>query len=282
MFNRLCQILMASVFLTLALPAPLLLAESTAQQAVRHVMPAVVGIAVRDKNAQPGGAHSDALKQLMNAYRRDAERLRREGNLDIQGGIPGMTLDDINVIGTGFIVDPQGTVITAQHVVQGAKNHTNGRGEVFILMPNNRVYRGAVATENADEDLAVVNIQSDRNDFPVVTLGDSDKLEIAESVYAIGNPFGFTFSVSGGIVSALNRTLGEREGLIQTDAAINPGNSGGPLINDRGEVIGVNHAIVNPAPKDEKTFAGLGFAVPINKAKPLFSKKGSIRDLLGR
>jgi len=161
--------------------------------------------------------------------------------------------------GSGFIIDSKGIVLTNAHVVDGAD-------EVSVTLTDGRSFSGKVMGEDTATDVAVVKIEA--TDLPVVTVGDSDQLKPGEWAIAIGNPLGLDNTVTAGIISATGRSSSEigvpdrRVGFIQTDAAINPGNSGGPLLNERGEVIGINTAIIDGA-------QGLGFAVPINTAKKI-------------
>lgn len=161
--------------------------------------------------------------------------------------------------GSGFIISKDGIILTNAHVVEGADR-------VTVTLKDGRFFEGKVLGADPVTDIAVVKI-NDQN-LPVVPLGDSDKVVIGEWVIAIGNPLGLDNTVTTGIVSATGRSSAEigvgdkRLDFIQTDAAINPGNSGGPLLNARGEVIGINTAIIQNA-------QGLGFAIPINRAKQI-------------
>lgn len=164
-------------------------------------------------------------------------------------------------VGSGFIIDPKGYILTNYHVVEGAR-------KIDVTLSEGKKYSGRVIGYDRRSDLAVIKIDADN--LPSLPLGDSDKLEPGQFAIAIGNPYGLNRTVTLGIVSALNRTIIEPNGvrlenLIQTDAAINPGNSGGPLINIKGEVIGINTAIKSDA-------QGIGFAIPINKAKQIAEK----------
>lgn len=165
--------------------------------------------------------------------------------------------------GSGFIVDPSGLVITNKHVVQDPK------AEYLVTLPNEDTYTAKVLARDPMNDVAVLKIDADN--LPYLALGDSDGIELGQSVLAIGTALGeFQNTVSCGIISGLSRFINaitdqdghsqRLRGLIQTDAAINPGNSGGPLVSLRGEVIGINAAIVFGA-------QNIGFAIPINKAK---------------
>ena len=156
--------------------------------------------------------------------------------------------------GSGFIISADGQILTNAHVV-------NGADRVSVTLKDGRTLEGKVLGEDPVTDIAVIQVQT--NNLPVVEIGNSDALQPGEWVIAIGNPLGLDNTVTAGIVSATDRSASDigvsdkRIGFIQTDAAINPGNSGGPLLNSRGEVIGMNTAIIQGA-------QGLGFAIPIN------------------
>lgn len=164
-------------------------------------------------------------------------------------------------LGSGFIFDPEGYILTNYHVVGGADNIT-------VTMLDGSKYDAEYIGGDEELDIAVIKIKASDKKFPYLEFGDSDKVKIGEWAIAIGNPLGFQHTVTVGVVSATNRRIpkpdgsGYYVGLIQTDAAINPGNSGGPLLNIHGEVIGINTAIVNP-----QEAVNLGFAIPINTVK---------------
>ncbi|MCS5705598.1 trypsin-like peptidase domain-containing protein [Synechococcus sp. FGCU-3] len=161
-------------------------------------------------------------------------------------------------LGSGVITRSDGVILTNAHVVEGAS-------EVTVTLPDGRTYTGKVLGGDPLTDVAVVKVVASK--LPVAPLGDSDKVRPGEWAIAIGNPLGLDNTVTAGIISAIQRTNavgeGQRVPYIQTDAAVNPGNSGGPLINDRGQVIGINTAI-RQAPG-----AGLSFAIPINVARKI-------------
>jgi Do/DeqQ family serine protease len=156
--------------------------------------------------------------------------------------------------GSGFILNKQGQIITNAHVVDGAD-------KVTVVLKDGRQFEGQVMGRDPITDVAVVKIEADN--LPTVKLGDSERLQPGDWAIAIGNPLGLDNTVTTGIISAVGRSSSEvgvpdkRVDFIQTDAAINPGNSGGPLLNAKGEVIGVNTAILQGA-------QGLGFAIPVN------------------
>jgi S1-C subfamily serine protease len=170
----------------------------------------------------------------------------------------GPTIQEQQGQGSGFITRSDGVLLTNAHVVDGAS-------EVSVTLPDGRSFTGKVLGADPLTDVAVVKVVA--TNLPVAPLGDSGKLRPGEWAIAIGNPLGLDNTVTAGIISAIQRTNavgeGQRVPYIQTDAAVNPGNSGGPLINDRGQVIGINTAI-RQAPG-----AGLSFAVPINVAKQI-------------
>ena len=158
-------------------------------------------------------------------------------------------------LGSGVIIDRRGYVLTNFHVIKGAD-------AVTVRLSNKREYRGRIVGTDPKTDLAVVRFESD-GELTTAPLGNSDALRVGEWAIAIGNPFGLDQTVTVGVVSATGRAdvgIASYENFIQTDASINPGNSGGPLVNLRGEVIGINTAIV-------ATGQGIGFAIPANMAK---------------
>lgn len=172
-------------------------------------------------------------------------------------------------LGTGMIVSENGYILTNEHV--SGKKYSN----CYVTLENSKSYQGNVVWSSSDLDLAIVKINA--NNLKYVTFGNSEQAKVGQIVYAIGNPIGYEFqrTVTSGIVSATNRSIVINEeddigntvtsymdDLIQTDATINPGNSGGPLINESGEVIGVNTVKVTSA-------EGIGFAVPVNSIKPI-------------
>jgi len=179
-------------------------------------------------------------------------------------------------LGSGFIIDKKGYILTNNHVVEGAD-------EVRVKLLGGKEYDAKIIGTDPATDIALIKIEPD-GDLPVAKLGNSDKLEVGEWVIAIGNPFGLSNTVTAGVVSALHRQIGagKYDNYIQTDASINPGNSGGPLINLNGQVIGVNGAIL---PGNQGGNIGIGFAIPINMAKNILedlkSEKGVQRGWLG-
>ena len=159
-------------------------------------------------------------------------------------------------LGSGFLIDDQGFIVTNNHVVEGAD-------QIKVILANEEEYDAEVVGRDPKTDLALIRIQGAKN-LKSLTMGDSDNVKVGTWVVAIGSPFGLEQTVTAGIVSAKGRIIGSGpyDDFIQTDASINPGNSGGPLINIRGEVVGINTAIVASG-------QGIGFAIPINMAKEI-------------
>jgi serine protease Do len=168
-------------------------------------------------------------------------------------------------LGSGFIIDKEGYILTNNHVIEKAE-------EIKVKLSNQKEYDAEVIGTDPKTDLALIKVKA-AGDLPVVHMGDSDTLEVGEWVVAIGNPFGLEQTVTTGIISAKGRVIGAGpyDDFLQTDASINPGNSGGPLFNLKGEVVGINTAIVAGG-------QGIGFAIPVNIAKRLLPqlKKGRV------
>jgi serine protease Do len=162
-------------------------------------------------------------------------------------------------LGSGFIIDPSGIIVTNKHVVEGGR-------DITVTLQDNTLLHATILAEASVADLAIIKVDAD-HPLPVAVFGDSDLVHVGDPVVAIGNPLGLGGSVTAGIVSALNRDIRDTvyDDYIQTDAAINHGNSGGPLVNARGEVIGVNTAIYSPT--KEGGSIGLGFSMPSNDVK---------------
>ncbi|MEZ4600683.1 MAG: DegQ family serine endoprotease [Syntrophotaleaceae bacterium] len=210
--------------------------------------PAVVNIS-SSRIIQPGqpqipqapGPYGDLLEEFFEKFFQDQPlRPRMERSL-----------------GSGFIISKDGYILTNDHVVKGAE-------DIKVVLADGRTFNGKIQGIDEGLDLALIQIDTGREELPVAKLGDSEKLRVGEWVMAIGNPFGLEATVTVGIVSAKGRVIGAGpyDNFIQTDASINPGNSGGPLFDSRGRVIGINTAIVAGG-------QGIGFAVPINSAKQI-------------
>jgi len=166
-------------------------------------------------------------------------------------------------LGSGFIIDKKGIVVTNNHVIQGAE-------DILVSVNGSTEYKAKVLGKDPYMDLAVLQIESDKT-FKPVSFGDSDKARVGDWVIAIGNPFGFGGTVTSGIISSRNRDIGltRYDDFIQTDASINQGNSGGPLFNLQGEVVGINTAIIAPGASGS---IGLGFAIPSNSASKVINQ----------
>jgi S1-C subfamily serine protease len=178
--------------------------------------------------------------------------------------------------GSGFIISADGRILTNSHVIGDPKR-------VEVRLSDQTRYPGTVLYQDPYNDMAIVQIEPKKK-LTVLRLGDSDGLQVGQKVLAIGNPFGLDGSLTTGIVSSLGRTIRgenneELEGMIQTDAAINPGNSGGPLLDSAGNAIGINTAIIGPSGGN----VGIGFALPINRAKGMLAdfQTGRQRPKLG-
>lgn len=181
--------------------------------------------------------------------------------------------------GSGLVWDDLGHVVTNNHVVEGAS-------EATVRLNDGRSYRAVLIGSSPSHDLAVLRINVPFDRPPAVPIGTSGDLRVGQKVFAIGNPFGLDYTLTSGLISALDRSLEDEDGttiehLIQTDAAINPGNSGGPLLDSAGRLIGINTAIYSPS----GAYAGIGFAVPVdtvNRVVPQLIAKGRyIRPSLG-
>jgi serine protease Do len=215
----------------------------------KELKPAVVNIAVK-RNA-------------------DGEASLREG--PPRGGPPGLDQfrrffegqprRPVRNMGTGFIINADGYIVTNNHVVDGAS-------QIQVKLADGRELAGTIVGGDAKTDLAVVKIEA--TGLPVIPFGDSGKLEVGEPVMAIGNPFGLEHTETTGIVSATGRVIGSGpyDDYIQTDASINPGNSGGPLINAQGQAVGINTAIYS----ETGGSVGIGFAIPANLAKSVVTQ----------
>jgi S1-C subfamily serine protease len=173
--------------------------------------------------------------------------------------------------GSGFIWDNNGHVVTNYHVVKGA-------AEVYVRLDDQRSFKAVLIGASPEHDLAVLRLPMPVKLPPALPIGTSHDLQVGQAMYAIGNPFGLDHTLTTGVISALNRSIGTDEGvtikdLIQTDAAINPGNSGGPLLDSAGRLAGINTALFSPS----GVYAGIGFAVPVdtvNRVVPQLIARG--------
>ena len=156
--------------------------------------------------------------------------------------------------GTGCIIDKNGTILTSAHILEDGK-------EIIVTMSNGEDYKAKIIKKLGEKkDIALLKI-SVPYELKTVKLGDSEKIKVGEQVIAIGNPFGFSGTLTCGVISRIDYS----KNRIQTDAAINPGSSGGPLLNEKGEIIGINQAIYNP--DNNISNIGIGFAIPVNLVK---------------
>jgi serine protease Do len=236
-----------------------LVAVDNAVEAVAaRVTPAVVNISVTSK-ASTEATSSNNMPDLQNLPKEFQRFFGQNGNGNGMNTQPQTQIE--HGVGSGIIISPDGYILTNYHVVDGAT-------QIQVTMNDRRVFTGKVVGTDELNDLAVVKI--DANELPSIAWGDSTKLHPGQSVLAFGSPFGyFQFSVTRGIVSALDRPNpysddARKPGdFIQTDAAINPGNSGGPLVNARGELVGINTFIIS----ESGSFAGAGFAIPSQIAR---------------
>jgi serine protease Do len=261
---------------------PALTKEALAQNSADPARDSQVFVSLAEKlmPATVNISTSTAPKRKMQQYHnfQGDERLREFFGDDFferffdqmpQGDTPSKSL------GSGFIIDKEGYIITNNHVIEGAD-------EIKVKLSDKEEFEATIVGKDKKTDIALIKIAPPPG-LPVVTLGDSDSLKVGEWVMAIGNPFGLDQTVTVGIVSAKWRKLGmgPYEDFIQTDAAINQGNSGGPLFNTRGEVVGVNTAIFSTSGGN----IGIGFATPINLAKSVvkqLKEKGRVvRGWLG-
>ncbi len=230
---------------------------------VEQVGPAVVNVRTTEKLRQrtAGGQQMDPqMQEFLRRFGIPVPKQRRgappsQGNGQGDGQDDG---DDDNQpqrrgLGSGFILSADGFVMTNAHVVAGAD-------EVFVTLTDKREFKAKVVGSDQRSDVAVLKIEA--AGLPTVKIGDVGKLKVGEWVMAIGSPFGFDNTVTAGIVSAKQRDTGDLVRLIQTDVAINPGNSGGPLLNLRGEVVGINSQIYSQS----GGFMGISFAIPIDEA----------------
>lgn len=163
-------------------------------------------------------------------------------------------------IGSGAIISKEGHIITNYHVIEGVQM-------VQVTTNDNKSYKARVINGSKSRDIALLKIESDRKDFPALAFADSDKTRVGQVVFAVGNPFGLSGTVTQGIISARDRHLSDgANDYLQTDTVINPGNSGGPLVNIRGEILGINVAIYR-GDQRVQAWQGVGLAVPANQAR---------------
>lgn len=226
----------------------------------KKVQPAVVNISTTSTVKVPGNPFKQFFGPQENPFGQ------------FFGDIPDREMKQRS-LGSGFIIDKEGYIITNNHVVAGAD-------EIKVKLADEKEYKAKVIGRDPKTDLALIKVSSLFKDLPALTLGDSDNMEVGDWVLAVGNPFGLEHTVTQGIISASGRVIGSGpyDNFLQTDAPINPGNSGGPLVNLKGEVIGINSAVVASG-------QGIGFAIPSNTAKSVIAQlreKGKVvRGWLG-
>ena len=222
---------------------------------VDQVGPSVVNIRTVEKVAQRGGGNGEMDEEMQEFFRRFFGQ-PAPGTPRQQGPRPNRPQQEEERprgVGSGFILTADGYVMTNAHVVEDAS-------EVLVTLPDKREFKAKIIGADKRTDVAVVKIEA--TGLPAVKVGDISKLRVGEWVMAIGSPFGLENTVTAGIVSAKQRDTGEYLPFIQTDVAINPGNSGGPLINMRGEVVGINSQIYSRS----GGFMGISFSIPIDEA----------------
>ncbi|MBY0464982.1 MAG: trypsin-like peptidase domain-containing protein, partial [Burkholderiales bacterium] len=220
---------------------------------VEQVGPSVVNIRTLEK-VRGGNAANAPDEQMLEFFRRFGIPVppgAGKGNPRQERG--GSDEERPTGVGSGFILTSDGFIMTNAHVVDGAD-------ELLVTLPDKREFKARVVGADKRTDVAVVKIEA--LGLPAVRIGDANRIKVGEWVMAIGSPFGLENSVTAGIVSAKQRDTGDYLPFIQTDVAINPGNSGGPLINMRGEVIGINSQIYSRS----GGFMGISFAIPIDEA----------------
>lgn len=220
----------------------------TMAPAAKLAMPSVVKISASKvvKASEAPEGMDPFFRQFFGNGQFEAPRAHREGGL-----------------GSGVIISPDGYILTNNHVVDGAT-------DVRVTLPDRREFKARVIGTDPKTDVAVVKIEA--GNLPAITVGNSNRLQVGDAVLAIGNPYGVGQTVTMGIVSATGRAnlgIEDYEDFIQTDASINPGNSGGALVNDRGELVGINTAILAQGSGGNQ---GIGFAVPVNLARQVMDE----------
>jgi len=303
--NASVAVLIVALLLVVALGALIVVAQRGALNkflpkttAGRQVEPGDAGVTLKEAPATPRAKPSTQLTELQEAFVEIAKLVKpavvnintTSKNTNPHGyGVPEEFRDffgddymehfgppqEAQAMGSGFIVDGKGYIVTNNHVVQGAS-------DISVALNDGRTFKAKLVGTDNKTDLAVLKIEAGK-ELPSVTFGDSDAINVGEWVVAVGNPFGLEQTVTAGIVSAKGRSIGQGpyDDFIQTDAAINPGNSGGPLADIDGNIIGVNTAIFSRS----GGYMGIGFAIPSNMAKKvikqLIEKGEVVRGWLG-
>jgi serine protease Do len=252
----------------LVIPDPVSLSNAFSQIAA-NVSPAVVNINTEAAPENPVRNRNDRNENPNSPNNRNNRNPREFDPFDFFNFFGGPDVPDRNEkvrnLGTGFIVDKAGYIVTNHHVVDKAT-------KIMVRLEDKSEFQGKLVGSDDDTDLAVIKIEAGR-DLPVAKLGNSDAVKVGDWVLAIGSPFSLDHTVTHGIISAKGRTdiggaRNDFQSFLQTDAAINPGNSGGPLVNMTGEVIGINTAIIS----ETRQSAGLGFALPSNTAIKVYNQ----------
>lgn len=248
----LASLFMAAAGAGIALPAKAQALPEFADLAER-VGPAVVNIRTTERRSARGGASPEMDEDMLEFFRRFGLPIPNQPSPRGQRPQQPDGEPQQRGVGSGFVLSADGYVMTNAHVIEGAD-------EVFVTLTDKREFKARVVGADRRSDVALVKI--DAAGLPTVRIGDVNRLRVGEWVIAIGSPFGLENTVTAGIVSAKARDTGEFLPLIQTDVAINPGNSGGPLINMRGEVVGINSQIYSRS----GGYMGISFAIPIDEA----------------
>ncbi len=240
-----------ALVLIFSLPTASSYAEEVSTDPLAAIGDAMANVAEKAKQVVVNISTTKTVKQQTNPFFDDPFFKRFFG----EGGQ--QQKRKVTNLGSGVIVSKEGYILTNNHVIEGAE-------DIIVKLSGGRELKGKIVGMDSRTDIAVIKV-NDTN-LPVISWGDSDRLRVGEFVFAIGNPFGLSSTITMGIVSALGRSgmgITDYEDFIQTDAAINPGNSGGALINTRGELIGINTAILSRS----GGYQGIGFAIPSNMVK---------------
>jgi serine protease Do len=228
---------------------------------VDKALPAVVNISTTQKVPAANIPLFPDMPELQTDRQQELEQFLERFGFPPQQGMEGAE-QEVHSLGSGFVIDPEGYVVTNNHVIAQAT-------EIVVTFANDKKLTATVVGRDPKTDLALLKVESTRA-LPYVEFGDSDEMRVGDWVIAIGNPFGLGSTVTAGIISARSRNInaGPFDDFLQTDAAINRGNSGGPMFNQAGEVIGVNTAIFSPSGGS----VGIGFAIPTALAKPVLDQ----------
>jgi serine protease Do len=230
---------------------------------VEKVIPAVVNVSTTQKPvASPFGTMREAPEGLQGERQKELEEFLEQFGFPNAPLGEGIVPREAHSLGSGFIIDPAGYIVTNNHVIDDAK-------EITVTLSDETKLTAKIVGRDPKTDLVLLKVEP-KTPLPYVPFGDSDAMRVGDWVIAIGNPFGLGNTVTAGIISARSRNInaGPFDDFLQTDAAINQGNSGGPMFNDRGEVIGINTAIFSPSGGS----VGIGFAIPSAMAKPLIDQ----------